>query len=1065
MTHGRSPLHVLDVDAQTAALIAAEERRQREKIILIPSESLTPLPVREALGSAFTSVYAEGYPRKAMMRQTQDELADIDVQLASYRRYADRRFYKGAEMADLVESLAARRAAECFATAEYPADRIFSNVQPLSGAAANLAVYDAFVKPGETVMGMALTEGGHLTHGSEFNVTGRRYRIVSYAIDRDTGKLDYEKILALALEHRPRMIIGGFTSYPWQPDWARFREIADAVGAILLADVAHTAGLIVGKVYPNPIGHAHVVSFTTHKTLCGGRGAVILSTDPDIASRIDTAVFPGQQGGPHVNKFAALAVTLKLAQEPAFAALQRRIVENAGHLARALAQNGLALAYGGTNTHLLLVDLREIKSDTGFVMMGEIASRILDLAGLVCNKNTLPGDRSAADAHGIRLGTPWATQRGMGKVEMEAIGRIVAEVLLSIRPFSYQGLRGELSRGKLPIKVLDRAKQEVREIVAHIEPRIGGRPEEERRRVSASQWAVLRVRSGRAGALLQEATTSDIRQLAASMSCPTYLIDEQGCAISSAIVGCLGRDDYVVLVPSDRARAVRSWLEGLAEGYTVFDSGDLFRKVQGPALIEETDEFALPQAVRSWLALPMEESVAGQSITRLAAESPQSFALDKPYFVGQRFLDLRGSQAARPEFSWTEEEHRNPRTTALHESHVALRARLVPFAGWEMPVWYTSALEEHRAVRHAAGLFDLGHMGVFQMEGEHVTEFLNSVTSNYEGWLEDGQSHYAHLLGPDGKAIDDIWVYRRAWNRYLVVVNAANEQKDWAWLTGVHDGRYAIDSEHPACRLAPGVVLRDLKRERGVMDIALQGPKSYAVLQEILGPSERRMVAALERTEFAELTAEGHQLLVARTGYTGEQLGYEIYSTAADALWLWNRLLDIGRPLGLLPCGLASRDSTRTEAGLPLYGHELAGPHDINPFEAGFGPYVKLHKSFFVGRAACLRFCLEQKREIVRFEAEAGSRPVREGALVLDRNGTVLGQVTSCVSLGEAQIGLALVERRGLDAGTPILLLPAPRPGSLPQAADVGARVPVTSSGRIVSRFQTRNLPPESEAE
>lgn len=1066
MSHGRSPLHVLDVDAQTAALIAAEERRQREKIILIPSESLTPLPVREALGSAFTSVYAEGYPRKAMMRQTQDELADIDAQLASYRRYADRRFYKGAEMADLVESLAARRAAECFATAEYPAERIFSNVQPLSGAAANLAVYDAFVKPGETVMGMALTEGGHLTHGSEFNVTGRRYRIVSYAIDRDTGKLDYEAILALALEHRPRMIIGGFTSYPWQPDWARFREIADAVGAILLADVAHTAGLIIGKVYPNPIGHAHVVSFTTHKTLCGGRGAVILSTDSHIASRIDTAIFPGLQGGPHVNKFAALAVALKLAQEPPFAALQRRIVENAGHLARALTENGLVVAYGGTDTHLLLVDLREIESDTGFVMLGEVASRILDLAGLVCNKNTLPGDRSAADAHGVRLGTPWATQRGMGKVEMEAIGRIVAKVLLSIRPFSYQGLRGELSRGKLPLKVLDQAKLDVREIVARIEPRIVGRPEEERRRASVpQQWAVLRVRSGRAGALLQEATTSDIRQLAASTSCPTYLIDEQGRAISSAIVGCLGQDDYVVLVPFDRAREVRSWLEGLADGYTVFDSGDLFRKIQGPALVEEADESALPQAARAWLAPPIDESVAGQTITELAARNPQRFALDKPYFVGQRFLDLQGVQDTRPSFCWTEEEQKNSRTTALHESHVELEARLVPFAGWEMPVWYTSALEEHRAVRHAAGLFDLGHMGVFQMEGEHVTEFLNSVTSNYEGWLEDGQSHYAYLFDPDGRAIDDIWVYRRAWNRYLVIVNAANEQKDWAWLTGVNDGRYTVDSEHPACRLAPGVVLRDLKRERGVMDIALQGPKSYAVLKEILGPSERRIVAALERTEFVELAADGHQLLVARTGYTGEQLGYEIYSAAADALWLWNRLLELGRPLGLLPCGLASRDSTRTEAGLPLYGHELAGPHDINPFEAGFGPYVKLHKSFFVGRAASIRFYLEQEREIVRFEMEAGSRPVREGALVLDRNGAVLGQVTSCVSLGEAQIGLALLERRGLDVGTPILVLPTPRGGTSPQTAAVGTRMPVTSPGRIVSRFQTRSLPQESEAE
>jgi len=265
---------LLETDPQTAALIAAEERRQREKIILIPSESLTAEPVREALGSVFSSVYAEGYPRKAMMRISGDRLADLDEQLASYRRYADRRFYKGAEFADLVESLAARRASEAFATDAFPADRIRANVQPLSGAAANLALYDAFVSPGETVMGMALTEGGHLTHGSEFNITGKRYRIVSYSVDPKTGKLDYDCIRQLAEEHRPKLIIGGFTSYPWQPDWEAFREIADAVDAVLLADVAHTAGLIVGGVYPNPIGIADVVSFTTHKTLCGPRGAV-----------------------------------------------------------------------------------------------------------------------------------------------------------------------------------------------------------------------------------------------------------------------------------------------------------------------------------------------------------------------------------------------------------------------------------------------------------------------------------------------------------------------------------------------------------------------------------------------------------------------------------------------------------------------------------------------------------------------------------------------------------------------------------------------------------------------
>ncbi len=1063
MSIGRSPLHVLDVDAQTAALMAAEERRQREKIILIPSESLTPPAVREALGSAFTSVYAEGYPRKAMMRQTQEDLADIDAQLSAYRRYSDRRFYKGAEIADLVESLAGRRAAECFATPEYPAERIFANVQPLSGAAANLAVYDAFVKPGETVMGMALTEGGHLTHGSEFNVTGRRYHIVSYAIDRATGKLDYEQIRALAREHRPRMIIGGFTSYPWQPDWAEFRAIADEVGAILLADVAHTAGLIVGKVYPNPIGTAHVVTFTTHKTLCGGRGAVILTTDPEIASRVDTAIFPGQQGGPHVNKFAALAVALKIAQEPAFAALQRRIVENAQHLARSLSDHGLTLAYGGTDTHLLLVDLRELPSDTGFVMMGEIASRILDLVGLVCNKNTLPGDQSAADAHGIRLGTPWATQRGMGKSEMEAIGKVVAQVLHAIRPFSYQGLRGELSRGKLPLDVLERARQDVREIVAKVDSRVGGAADAPRRAGGAA-WTVLRVRSGRAGALLQEAATCDVKRIAAQASSRAYFLNDEGRVLSSGVIGVLGHDDYAVLVPSDQARALRAWLEGLAEGYTLFDSSDLYRKVQGPATIEEIDPSSLPDFAQAWLSLPPEDTATGRPAAEVAAAYPQRFAFEKPYFVGRRSIDQRVAEA-RPPFSWHEDKAAPVRTTSLHEAHVALGARLVPFAGWEMPVWYTSALEEHRAVRRAAGLFDLGHMGVFQVEGEGATDFLNAVTSNYEGWLEDGQSHYAYLFAPDGKIIDDIWVYRRAWNRYLVVVNASNETKDWEWLTGLAEGRYEADLDHPGCRVAVGVVLRDLKRERGVMDVALQGPKSLSILREILGPTEQREVAGLERTEFAEVVADGHQLLVARTGYTGEPLGYEIYSAAADALWLWNRLLEVGRPHGLLPCGLASRDSTRTEAGLPLYGHELAGPHEVNPFEAGFGPYVKLHKTFFVGRQACIAALQKQEREIVRFAVDAGSRPVRDGALVLDRNGTVLGKVTSCVSLGEAQVGLALAERRGLEPGTPILLLPAPRAGDAVAAPVAGSRVAVPGVGRIMKRFQMKSLPPESEAE
>jgi len=1058
MSHSQRAGRLAEIDPQTERLIAAEERRQREKIILIPSESWTPPAVREALGSVFTSIYAEGYPRRAMMARTPDELADVDRQLAEYHRYADRRFYKGAELADVIESLAARRAAECFATNEYPAKRIHANVQALSGAAANLAVYDAFVQPGETVMAMALTEGAHLTHGSEFNVTGKRYRIVSYAIDPETGRIDYDQMRRLAVEHRPRMIIGGFTSYPWQPDWAVYRAIADEVGAILLADVAHTAGMIVGGVYPNPIGHAHVVTFTTHKTLCGPRGAVILTTDRETADRIDTAIFPGMQGGPHVNKFAALAVAFKLAQQPEFRDLQRRIVENARTLADALRERGIPIAYGGTDTHLLLIDLRKIETPTGFIMMGEIAARILDLVGLVCNKNTLPGDRSAADAHGVRLGAPWATQRGMGAAEMREIAGVIADVLPEIRPFCYRGLTGDLSRGKLPLRVLEDAKRRTLALVARFDPEVRPEADPPSAAGGGSAWGILRVRGGRAEALLREAVPADLSKLAPDAPCRSYLFDERGAAISQLVIGRLGDDEFVVLVPRARARAARAWLRGLADGYTLFDVEDIFRKVQGPAVVEAIGGAELPAAARRWLELPAEESVAGQAIVDLHRRHPDRFALDKPYFVGQSALP-KPSAGERQPFSWSERPADGARQTSLHAAHRALGARMVPFAGWEMPVWYTSALDEHRAVREHAGLFDLGHMGVFQVAGRSATDFLNSVTTNYAGWLADGESQYAYLLDPDGNVLDDVMVYRRSADRYLVVANAVNEEKDWDWLTGINEGRYAIDRDVPGRRPSQRVTLRNLKAERGVVDVALQGPKSPRILSAILDSPGRRTVDDLARTGFCEQTVDGRQLLIARTGYTGELCGYEIYIGGNDVDWLWNRLLEVGAAHGIAPCGLAARDSTRTEAGLPLYGHELGGPHQIDPFEAGFGSYVKLHKPFFIGRSACIAAYTEQRREVARFEIEPGARPVREGAAILDRNGTVLGRVTSCVSIGEHQVGLGVLDRRGTPPGTPIHLISAPRRREAEKTiSDLapGDRIAVAVRGTIVPRFPGR---------
>ncbi|MCK4244723.1 MAG: serine hydroxymethyltransferase [Candidatus Omnitrophica bacterium] len=457
-----------EVDSDTGLIIDFEERRQKDKVILIPSESICPKAVREALGSRFTNIYAEGYPALRMNQGEEKELLDFEYQLSYYRRYGNRRFYKGCEYADFIESLARRRIAKCFATAKVKAEDIFVNVQPLSGAAANNSVYEAFCEPRDTIMGMALTVGGHLTHGSKFNRSGKRYDIVSYGVDSKTERLNYERIEKLALRYKPKMLIAGYTSYPWAPDWRRFREIADKCGALLFADIAHPAGLVIAGFYPTPIGYADVITFTTHKTICGPRAAVILTTDREKAKKIESSVFPGEQGGPHVNKFAAIAVAFKIAQTRQYRHLQKRIVENCKVLASALQNEGLKLAYGGTNTHLLVIDLRKIKGRNGYPLKGEPAARILDLAGIVTNKNTIPGDEATTLASGIRLGTPWVTQREFGVLEMKKLAKVIAAILTNIKPFSYIGLTGEIPRGKIDFEILQRAKEDVRKIIEDI---------------------------------------------------------------------------------------------------------------------------------------------------------------------------------------------------------------------------------------------------------------------------------------------------------------------------------------------------------------------------------------------------------------------------------------------------------------------------------------------------------------------------------------------------------------------------------------------------------------------
>jgi glycine hydroxymethyltransferase len=377
-------------DPEVYRAIQGELERQRFSLELIASENFCSRAVLEAQGSVLTNKYAEGYPRK--------------------------RYYGGCQWVDVVEELARERLKKLFG-AEH------ANVQPHSGTQANMAVYFAVLQPGDTILSMSLAHGGHLSHGHPASVSGKLYKIISYGVSRETEQIDYDEVRSLALEHRPKLIVCGASAYPRIIDFARFREIADEVGSFLLADIAHIAGLIAGGVHPSPIPWADFVTTTTHKTLRGPRGGAILCRK-EFAELIDKAVFPGSQGGPLMHVIAAKAVAFGEAMRPEFAEYQRRIVENARALARALAAEGFRIVSGGTDTHLLLVDLRPQG------LTGVEAERLLEEVGVTVNKNAIPFDpQKPTVTSGIRLGTPAVTTRGMGPTEMAEIAKIIAHVL------------------------------------------------------------------------------------------------------------------------------------------------------------------------------------------------------------------------------------------------------------------------------------------------------------------------------------------------------------------------------------------------------------------------------------------------------------------------------------------------------------------------------------------------------------------------------------------------------------------------------------------------------------
>jgi glycine hydroxymethyltransferase len=419
---------LLQADKEIFAAVQKELGRQQTQIELIASENIVSRAVLEAQGTVLTNKYAEGYPGK--------------------------RYYGGCEFVDIVESLAIERARKLFGCA-------YANVQPNSGSQANQGVFNALLAPGDTILGQSLAAGGHLTHGAAPNQSGKWFRAVQYGVTKDTNLIDYDEVEKLAEEHKPKLIVAGFSAYPRVVDWARFRKIADGVGAYLMVDMAHVAGLVAAGTYPSPLPHAHVVTTTTHKTLRGPRGGMILSNNPDLvvrktpsgaeitlATAINSAIFPGIQGGPLMHVIAAKAVAFAEALDPTFRAYGKAVIDNARALAEVLVKRGLAITSGGTDNHLIVVDLRPKK------LTGKAAEESLERAGLTCNKNAIPFDpEKPFITSGIRLGTPAGTTRGFGVTEFREIGELIGDVLDGLTASPADNSAAE-KRAKEKVKVL-----------------------------------------------------------------------------------------------------------------------------------------------------------------------------------------------------------------------------------------------------------------------------------------------------------------------------------------------------------------------------------------------------------------------------------------------------------------------------------------------------------------------------------------------------------------------------------------------------------------------------------
>src|SRR5256714_2535067 len=557
-----------------------------------------------------------------------EHLLDLDEQVSHYQRYGDTRYNKGTELANVVEVVAQRRASAAFSTEwannsniSVNASDIHVNLQCPTGSLANTAVFEALLKPGDVVLSMNLVDGGHLTHGSPLHRSGKTYRIVHYGVDPLTQQLDYDQIRDLAHQYHPKLIVGGASSYPWAIDWKRFRQIAEEIEPrpYILADISHPVGLVIAGLIPNPVGYADVVTFTTYKTLCGPRGAAILSTDHAISASIDRAVFPGLQSAPVFQQIVALAMAFEIAKTQEFKLLQQKIAENARLLYQNLTHLEISIAFGGTNTHIVVADVGKIPTSTKHKLTGDVVARILERVGISCNSNLIPGDKYAPLASGIRMGTTWISQLGYGETEVREIATIIAEICKGIKPFRFYGPRRETLGGKISEELLQSTSQRVREILKksneYIPNTFPEKGREGRNYAKAQQvllaidkvkiwdlrnWTeALIVMGERSASFLQSIITRDIYDLKKGEVFSALVLNANGEKRLNVLVCSLSNEShprFLLVYQRSPETNFCDWLHMLSDGFVEIERDDPYLTIDGPVVIKGADSWYFDHA-------------------------------------------------------------------------------------------------------------------------------------------------------------------------------------------------------------------------------------------------------------------------------------------------------------------------------------------------------------------------------------------------------------------------------------------------------------------------------------